>query len=442
MKNNYLPYIYLLILCGLLIPSEYTFAAVREAMGIEQELPDEISDFKTCAIVGLQRTPELQRGRMEIDIRRLDEDDSRWSYVPSLRLSSHYYFAENEVDISFNAANYRPWESYYSLQARQLITQIVILNHVKATSKALLKLAGTLLEFVTLSDIDEQYQEIVGLYEKKLKYVEKRRQIESVASVELEIEKQTLDYVLAEKEGNSVQCEALINGLCIAMNLPEPGIFSLERGAVLSQVLGSEEIPERLDIPPPDQSLDQQIMARKLLLQEKNILLAYSKYMPDLSLGVRSPDVLNVSIDENNDYFFYVGMDLTLWDGKKRSRDITRQELLLRQLRLETHEIENNDSIKWLQASQQFSIARTEYNVAQSVVKLRILELKKKEFDYNKGAIRLPQLLDHQVEIHREKINATRKKLELQKALLQIRSLSGQLLRDTVHVSIPEIPHD
>ena len=442
MKDKCFASMTLLILCCLFFPSVTVGASVQGRAGIELELPGEINDFRTCAIVGLQRTPELKRSKMEIDIRRLDEDDSRWSYVPTLRLSSQYYLAENEATISFNAVNYRPWEPYYSLQVRQLITQIVTFNHIKQTAEALQNLADTLLKLIAFSEIDEQYREIVSLYEKKLRYVEKLQETDVVASFEHEIEKQTLEYVIVEKERNSAQRRALIEGLCITLDLPEPAIFNFDRDAVLLQILGSVELPEQIDIAAPEQSLDQQIMARKRVLQEKRILLAYSKYMPDFSLGIRSPDVLNVSIDEENDYYFYVGMDLTLWDGKKRSRDITRQELLLRQLRLESREVENKDSVKWLQAMQKLTLARSEYNLSSSVVKLKMLEMKKKEFHYNQGTIKLPQVVSHQVEIHREKIREIMKKLELQRAWLQLRHLSGQLLKDTVNVSMPEMPYE
>ena len=418
--------------------------SARAARGEEpgKALPQQIRDFKTSALVSLSRTPQLQRSNMEIDIRRLDEDDSRWSYFPELKLSSHYYVSEDEATISFHAENYRPWEPYYNLQARQLITQIVMLNHVQATAQALQKLADSFLEFVALAQIDRFYKEIVGLYEKQLRYVEQRHKSDMVTAMELELEKQTMAFIIAESQANAAQSEALVSGWCISMDLPDPGIFDLDSSLVLSQVLGSSKLPEPEDMSLPEQSIDQQIMIKRQLLQEKKILLAYSKYMPDFSVGVRSPDVLNVSIQDDKDYFLYVGMSLTLWDGNKRARDITRQEMLLRQLHLEGKEIENNESLEWLKATRQYSSAKSEYNLSQSVEKLNQLQLKKKEFEYNRGSIRLPELINHQILLRREKISTIRKELALNRAVLQLRYLSGQLLKDTVNISLSDMPYE
>ncbi|MBU1565912.1 MAG: TolC family protein, partial [Proteobacteria bacterium] len=307
--------------------------------GPDSIVPEHIKDFKTCALVSLKNIPELQRSKMEIDIRRLDEDDSRWSYFPTLQLSSNYYISQDQATISFQIANFRPWEPYFTLEARILITQIVMLKHVQATAQSLKKLADIFLQLIAFSEIDTHYKQIIELNQQRMRYVENRQVSGMISPLELEVEKRTIALVTAERQGNLEKREALLNGLCIAMKLPDPNIFELDDSLILKQIIGSEGLPALEDLSPPENSINQQIMAKKQILQEKQILLAYSKFMPDFSFGVRSPDVLNVSIDADKDYFFYVGMDLTLWDGNKRSRDITRQEMLLRQMQFEKREL-------------------------------------------------------------------------------------------------------
>jgi outer membrane protein TolC len=428
------PYILLFFLALNLFfnPANAKPASTEES---DSTIPERITDFKTCALTSLKRIPQLQRTKIELDIKRLDEDDARWSYFPTLELSSSYYFSKDGSTISFNAVNYRPWEPYYSLQAQKLITEIVTLKHIQATAQSLYELADTLLQLAALSQIDINYQEIIDLSKKKLSYVENRQMTGMMTPIELEVERQTFTLLNVKREENSAKRETLLNGLCITMNLPNPKIFEFDSALAFEQIIGSSGLSALENLPAPVDSIDQQIMRKKQILQEKKILLAYSRYMPDFSIGVRSPDVINTNTDAEKDYFFYVGMRLTLWDGSKRSRDITRQEILLRQMRYEKREIENNNSLEWLQATAQYNLAKAEYTMSQSVENLKRFQMKKKESEYNTGIIRLPDLINQQIEIYRDRVDLIQKELAFNKAGLRLRHLSGQLLKDTINIS-------
>lgn len=419
-----------------------SISQAEDVYDVDQNIPKKITDFKSCAAVNLQRTPQLQRSKMEIEIRHLDEDDSRWSYVPDLTLSSYYYFSEDEASISFQAANYRPWEPYYTLQARKLITRIVMLNHLQATARSLYELANIFLQLLELDKIESHYQQMLALSKKRLNYVQQQHRNGTTIPLELELEEQKLAFATAEYESNTIKRHALLNGLCITMNLPNPEIFDLHNSQTLKQILGVSDISALQGLSKLENSINLQIIKIKENLQKKKITLAYSKFLPDFSLGLRSPDVLNVSVDSDQSYFFYTGMSLTLWDGKKRSRDITRQKMLLRQMHFENREIENNDSIEWLQATQQYAFANSEYKVAQSIEKLNRIRMKKWEFDYNNGAIELPAFINHQIALHRDELKTIKKEFSFNSAGLKLRHLSGQLLKDTFNISLAESSYE
>lgn len=425
----------LLIICfSLLFGSEASKSAGMETP--DKTIPELINDFKTCALTSLKRVPQLQRSRMEINIRRLDEDDSRWSYFPTLSLSGNYYFSEDDATISLNIANYKPWEPYYTLQANELITQIVMLNHVRATAHALHKLADTLLHIITLDQIGNHYRQIIDLSARRLEYAEQRQKSAVTTPLELEIAQGSNDLITAEYHGNSVKRDMLLNGLSIAMNLPDRQAIHLDTAKTLEQILGFSDSPALHNLPRPEKSFERKIMAIKLKLQEKKITLAYSRYLPNFSFGVRSPDIINVSVDEDQDYFLYAGMNLTLWDGNRRSRDITRQKMVLRRMQFEKKEVENNDLLEWLKATQKYHLAKTEYTLSQSAEKFKRLQIKKKEFDYDRGAIKLPDLLNHKISFHRDRMRTIWKEFDFNKARLQLRHLSGLLLKDTVNISL------
>ncbi|AGF78536.1 outer membrane protein [Desulfocapsa sulfexigens DSM 10523] len=441
MTRQHLSYILLLIIYPYLLLHTPTVQAA-ETDGPDTTIPEKITDFQTCAVTGVKRIPQLQRSKIEIDIRHLDEDDSRWSYVPTLSLSSYYYFSEDEATISFNAANYRPWEPYYTLQARKLITHIVMLKHVQATAQALYKLADTFLQLFVTDQNESHYKQIVDLSQKRLHYAKQRYESGLTTDLEIEFEEQRNAFIAAEYEGNAIKRDALLNGLCISMNLPDPTVFDLDAPQVLKQILGNSPLSTPQSSPQPKDSIEQQIMQIKGILQQKNITLAYSKFLPDFSIGFRSPDVLNVSVNDDQEYFLYAGMSLTLWDGNKRSRDITRQKMVLRQMDFEKKEIENNDSLEWLKATQQYSSAKSAYALSQSIEKLNNIQMKKREIDYARGTIELPELIDHQIALHRKSLDTIQKQFSLNKATLKLRHLSGQLLKDTFNISLADIPYE
>jgi len=423
----------------------FFFPTTILAEGIDEQddtIPEIINNYKTCAVTALKRTPQLQRSKMEIEIRHLDEDDSRWSYAPDLILSSYYYFAEDKANISLRTSNYRPWEPYYSLQVRKLISRMVKLKHLQATAQALYKLADTFLQLLVTDKNEVLYKQIVALSQKKLHFAHQQFKSGTATPLALEFEKQRHAFVLTEYEGNIIKHDTLLNGLCIMINLPDSSIFNLNNKEVLEQILGPFRLPGPQNMPQPDNSINLQLANIKDQLQKKRITLAYSKYVPDITFGVRSPDLLNVSVDADKSYYFYTGINLTLWDGKKRSRDITRQKLILRQMRFKNKEIKNGDAIEWLQAMRKYSSAKSQYALAQSFEKLKKLQLKKKKFEYANGIIKLSELLNHQIAQNREKLNTVQKEFFLNQAGLRLRHLSGQLLKDTLNISLTDISYE
>ena len=405
-------------------------------------LPEKIDSFQSCALTALRRVPQLQRSKMEIEISRLGEDDSRWSLFPDLTLSTYYYFAQQEGNVSIHANNYRPWEPYYSLKAQKMITHIVMLKHLEATAAALHKLADTFLQLIVTDENEIHYSQMQQLAAKRLQFVKNRVTNGTSTPLELEFEEQRHHYIGVESEANSIKRETLLRGLCVMLDLTDPSIFQLNNQVLLQQILGPYIPP---GITPPEQaenSIRQQVARIKEQLQKKKITLAYSKFVPDILVGFRSPDVLNVSVNDDQDYYFYSGISLTLWDGQKRSRDITRQKLVLRQMQLEKKEIDNSEAIEWMRATQQYVAEKSKYSLAQSMEKLKSIELKRKRYEYNNGLIELPELIHHQIAHHREQLTTIQKGLSLQRAGLALRHLSGQLVKDTLNISIADINNE
>ncbi len=404
--------------------------------------PSVIRDYRTGVIAGLKTIPQLQRSKIEIELKHLDEDDSRWSYVPTIELAGYYYFSADEATISFHAANYRPWEPYYSLQAREMITDIAMLKHAEAISLAAKKIAESYLKLLVQQRLADQYLQMEQLAEKKKRFVEIKSEISASSPLDMAIAQRTRQQLKARTEAALLRAQAIEDGLVIGLNLPENSTFDLERIVVLEQILGQDWVKGLARLTQPENSFQYQIHQKMELLQEKKILLAYSKYMPDLLLGVRTPDALSLSSQEDIDYFFYIGVGVTLWDGQKRSRDITRQELLLRQLKYDTRAFENDESLKWLEAVQNYTVAVLEVQTSADLLELNKARLKKLGYDLETGNVSPQDYFDSQMRGHQKSIEHILKEHKMFKAGLELRHLSGQLLTDTVNISFSDYRDD
>ncbi len=432
-------YISTILLCCLLIWASTGSAGA--GMGKDPANLQFINDYKSLALISLKNMPQLQRSRIEIELQLLNEDDSRWSYFPTLTLSGSYYFSEDDGNISLNVGNYKPWESYFSIKAQKLITRIVQLYHIKATSDILHRLAETLLEVMAYDQIDKEYEQIIQLYSKRFEYVRHRALSPETIPLELEYEQRANELVLAEKKGNLVRRDTLLHRLSTAMNIPDSHVIELNASQTLDQILGAGEPDRSFDGPRPEPSFRHKIFTIKLVLQEKKILLARAKYLPSFSLGLRSPDILNTN-DEDREYYLFAGINLTLWDGNKRARDITRQKMVLGKMELEKKEIESDDTLEWLDAMRRATLKKSEHAIALSAEKVRLLEKKRKQYEYDNGTIRLPDLLNEKISFHRDRIQIISKKLEFNKAILNLRYLSGDLLNNTVNISFDPNAHE
>ena len=143
-KKPVLIIFWVLILLPLIISAPAGAAQLDRAARIK-DLPSGSIDFDTAARIAIRQSPLLTKSDLEIQIRRLDEKDSKSDFFPSFNFRTQYFVNDVTVNgqslyskysLNFTSAPYSPWEAYFSLQGRKLITKIAILTHLKIISRA------------------------------------------------------------------------------------------------------------------------------------------------------------------------------------------------------------------------------------------------------------------------------------------------------------------
>ena len=100
-KNLVLIILWVFILMGgFFLPPAGAVQLERDSRG--RYLPTaETIDYDTAARIAIQQSPYLTKSDLEIQIRRLDEKDSKSDYFPSLNFRTRYYV--NNVSVSGNS---------------------------------------------------------------------------------------------------------------------------------------------------------------------------------------------------------------------------------------------------------------------------------------------------------------------------------------------------
>jgi outer membrane protein TolC len=396
----------------------------RSALGIAA------MDFKTCTEFALKHSPYLTKTALEIDIRRLDESDSRWSFVPTLSVSTYTY--SKGTSLSVGTTEYNPLQSYFSLKAQKLVTRIAILSHLKAISQGVYEIGQKFLQLGALQRMDAVQSQIVSIAQQKVAYINSRKAAGTASPLEAQIADQELKLARAEREGIAASLGLVVDGLRVLLGLESMRKSELRLEQVSGQVLGDFNPSTATLKEPLGHSFLIKIQELKKELQTLNIKLAYAKFMPSFQFNVRNADVLTA--DDTDEYYFGGGIRLLVWDGLSRFRNITRQKMVLRQFESESKTLLNDVSIQWQTAKGQLRNAESALKVARSAEVLAQTRVRQSEIRYNADGQNLPVLLDHRIAYNRTRKATHLKTRDHQLAVLRMRHLSGDLFKSHVNV--------
>ena len=118
-------------------------------------------------------------------------------------------------------------------------------------------------------------------------------------------------------------------------------------------------------------------------LQTYHIRLAKSKVLPTIVFNTQTPSPLSVS----NGQGLYVGfgLEIPVWDGFKRIRNVSRQKAVLKQLEAHKAEKENSIEDKWFNTLELIQEAGVTLKNAQTMENLARLKAQQNEVRYQSG---------------------------------------------------------
>jgi len=395
-------------------------------------VPGQSLNYEESVKIAIHQCPYFTKSSLEIDVRRMDESDSRYSMVPPLTFHTYYYVnrptgtgGSKPYSLVFNMDPYNPVSAYFTLQAQKMATQIAILAHLKTISEGLKRLGFFFLELEALSKMAGYQNDLIKVAQENLTYVKNRVSIGTATSLEVKMGQEELHLAQGEQESIALAQRRASVSLRNFLAFPPAHNFTIDFRNSRQQVLGQFD-PAAVSLEQAKiRSYEIKALEIQKQLQRYNVSLAVTKVFPTILFNTQTPDPLSVSRAQG----LYVGFGLLVpvWDGFKRIRDVSRQKVILRQL--DAKQKEKEDVLENKLEDNRVKIQEREVAMknAQSREELARLKAHQKEIRYQSGEAPLSVFLEGRQEVLRAQKETVRATLQYNESVLDLRETSGDL---------------
>jgi outer membrane protein TolC len=387
--------------------------------------------FDEAVKIAIGQSPYFTKSSLEIDIRRMDETDSRYGMVPPLTFRTMYYVNQpnglnnKPYSLSFSTAPYNPFGSYFLLQAQKIVSQIAILTHISVISKGLDRLGQNYLEIDCLKKMAVCQQEMVSLARERLTYMQNRLSIGTATSLDVKVAQQELQLAQGEQEGIALSQKRSLNGLRGFLGLPPTQEINPDLQDCRRQVLGTFDPDVATAAQAKNRSYEMKIFDLQKQIQGYNIKLAIAKVFPTILFNTQTPDPLSVTTSRG--LYVGLGLEFPVWDGFKRVRDISRQKAMSRQIDAQKEAQADSLEDKWLDKMNAIHEKAVALKYARSREDLARLKMNQTEVRYQAGEVQLPAFLDSRNEVLMAQKETLNRGLQHDKTVLALREISGDL---------------
>lgn len=387
--------------------------------------------FDDSVRIAISQSPLFTKSSVQIEIKRLDETDARYGMVPPLTFRTYYYVNRPEgvgsrpYSLSFSMDPYNPFGTYFTLQAEKIATQMAILSHLQVISKGLERLGQFYLSLDFLKRVAVCQKELINLDQEILKYAENRMSIGTGTSLDTKLAQQELQLSQGEMEQTDIQTKRTVAALRQLLGLPPTAAFNPDFRDSRRQVLGNFNPATATMEQAKNHSYEIEVVNLQKKLQGYKILLAKAKIMPNLLFVTQTPDPLNATT--GNGLYVGFGLEIPVWDGFKRFRDVSRQKAVLKQVDALKEEKSNSLENAWYGGMDDVKARSVALKIAQSKEELVRLKAHQSEVRYQSGEITLPVYLESRKQAVEAQKDTLKKNLDYENAVLKLREISGDL---------------
>jgi len=419
---------------GLLLEASRPARAAEPSPAGAQVVPPGPLTFEDCVRLAIHQSPYFTKTALEIEVRRINESDSRYAmFPPHVTFQSYYYLDRPSQPglprpyyLNFSMEPYNPFGSYFTLQVQKAATQMTIFLHLQVISEGLERLGKMFLSLAALKQLTAFQSDLVNLCRENLTFAENRRAIGTGTSLEVRLATQELEVAKSELARLESDRKRTLNSIkTFIIGLKPEQTIDLDLRDARRQVLNNFDPAAATLEQAKARSFELRALAMKMELQKYNVTLAKVKVLPDILFNSQTPNPLSVTTGSG--IYVALGLQVPVWDGFDRIRNISRQKTILKQYGSEKEEKEIELTDKWNDLQEAISANSAGVNLAKSQEELARLKERQAEIRYDSGNEQLPAWLEARKAVLEAHKSAASKALEYDQSIVSLRQLSGDL---------------
>jgi len=426
------------------------------------------ADFNECVRVALVQSPILVKSSLEIQSKRLDVQDAWAGFIPTLTISTTYWFVvpqaytttyqsqydpvsqtninvpvrigtatQKPYSISFSTGQWNPLLSGFDVAAKKELLNMAILGHLKVMSDGLHRLAG---DFLQLSALIEEQGVVVKKMEtakSNLEFFKTRQGIGQATQMDIRIAETKIKMAQAEGDSLNAQRTQVTDDIKFILGVPFVNKLDLNVEAAKQEILGSFSAADVTEEKVRAHSFDLRIAGYEQSLQRKNIGLSYVRLLPSFGFTFQTLDAFNNSGQQTNGQFpFYPGINLSMpLDYWTKGRDIVRQYKKLDQQRATARTKEFELMVSAQKALTDYQAATSDWSLADSRLELAKLQDEQTQSHYKTGQVDYDKLSADRAGYYDawQKLIMGKAKRDL--ALLALKNITGDLQKQYIDVT-------
>lgn len=406
-----------------------------------------VFDFADCLEYALRFSPYFVQSRLQIESRKIREKNEWWKMFPSIDVRTIIVYNMTEYNrgtrwdtttyraprynVSFSSGNYVPWEAYFSHDAAVLMTRVAKLAHLSAVNDAIRELAVGFLTMEANARVESAMLQMLALAEQYEGFLQKRSKLGDTTPLDMQIASQEKEKLLGVLERTRLQQELLEQKLLSMIGVPEGDNVHIDYKDAARQILGGgSDGLARPAMEVYQGQLDYRMDKIRGELRDLNILMGWTQYIPQLTLGVRAPDPVNeTESGKKDDYFFQLGFRMPLVDWGARYRNIEERKIQKWQDYAEAQTNRLDFKERWRDLRYELRMAKTDLKLAKAEDTLSSMKLRKDQIRFEQGQLDYSRLLQGKRSLLQDKIATARAELSYQRSLLSIEHTSGSLWR-------------
>lgn len=416
--------------------------AVHGATGIKTP-----ADFNECVRVALVQSPMLVKSALEIESRRLDVQDAWSTFIPTVSINTTYWFKlppqtdsstnSKPYTIGFSTGQWNPILSGFEVQARNEMTNMAILAHLKVIGEGLRRLAMDFLQLQAMAEQREIIRKKQDMATMNLNFFKTRQSMGQATQLDLRIAETRVQMAKAEEDKLFTTRQMVLDDIKFILGVPFSQKLELKVENSKQQILGKFAPADVTDDKVRAASFDLRMAEYEKRLQKKNIGLSYVKMMPSFGFTFQTQDALSSEQRKlEKGLPFYPGLNITMpLDVWTKGRDVARQYKKLDQVQATTRAKDFELMVTVQKALSEYQGANSDLTLATAKSDLAKLQDEQTEYRHKTGQVDFDRFMTDRLAYFDDYQKMILVKTQRDIALLTLKHLSGDLQSQYVDVT-------